>query len=121
MKAIKYIILALFAFSASVNAQVPTHDHSQMTTVKTDTLKVLGNCDMCKSRIESTVESEGANQAVWNASTKLLVVSYNPSKTNVDKLMKKLAAAGHDNEKYRADDKVYNSLPACCRYERGKF
>ena len=33
---------------------------------------------------------------------------------------KKIAAVGHDTEKYLADDKVYEKLPGCCHYERKK-
>jgi Cu(I)/Ag(I) efflux system membrane fusion protein len=29
---------------------------------------------------------------------------------------KKLAAAGHDTEKLKADDKAYSALPSCCKY-----
>jgi len=121
MKKIKFLTIALFAAVFSLNAQTQVHDHSKMLPIKTDTVKVLGNCDMCKARIENAVKSEGATSALWSADTKLLVVSYDPSKTSIDNLLKKIAAVGHDNEKYRADDKVYNTLPACCKYERGKF
>jgi Cu(I)/Ag(I) efflux system membrane fusion protein len=27
-----------------------------------------------------------------------------------------VAKAGHDTEKYKATDKVYNDLPGCCKY-----
>ncbi len=33
---------------------------------------------------------------------------------------KKLASVGHDTEKYKADDKAYNALDECCKYERRK-
>lgn len=33
---------------------------------------------------------------------------------------KKIAAVGHDTEKFEADDKVYEKLPGCCLYERKK-
>jgi outer membrane receptor for ferrienterochelin and colicins len=50
----------------------------------------------------------------------MLTVTYDPSKTSRDKLSKKLASVGHDTEKYRAPDDVYDKLPACCHYERAK-
>jgi hypothetical protein len=87
---------------------------------KTEALKVLGNCSMCKERIETAVTASGATSAYWDAKTQMLKVSYNPSKTNTDALAKKIASVGHDTEKYKADDKVYNSLPGCCKYERKK-
>jgi hypothetical protein len=50
----------------------------------------------------------------------MLAVTYDPAKTNVDLLSKKLAAVGHDTEKYKATDDAYNKLPSCCHYERAK-
>ena len=87
---------------------------------KTETFKVWGNCDMCKARIEKAVKSEGATTADWNKNTKILTVTFDPSKTSADSFSKKLAAVGHDTEKYRADDKAYQALDACCQYERRK-
>ena len=49
-----------------------------------------------------------------------VTVTYNPAKTGKEALSKKLAAAGHDTEKFKAPDEVYNSLPGCCHYERQK-
>jgi len=87
---------------------------------KTETFKVWGECDMCKSRIEKTVKAEGATSAAWDEKSQLLTVTYDPSKTNKDGLSKKLATVGHDTEKYKADDKVYEALPGCCHYDRAK-
>jgi hypothetical protein len=115
MKTMKlfFVIVLASVFSVSMNAQAGK--------LKTETLKVLGNCDMCKNRIESAVKSEGASTASWDAKTKILTVSYDPSKTNVDALARKAASVGHDTEKYKADDKTYNSLPGCCKYDRSGF
>lgn len=112
MKLFLVIVLAA-AFSVSMNAQTGK--------MKTETIKVLGNCDMCKNRIESAVKSEGAAKASWDSKTKMLAVSYDPSKTNTDAISKKIASVGHDTEKYKADDKTYNSLPGCCKYDRSGF
>ena len=124
MKSIRLIIsvLALSLFSVTASAQA--HDHSKATvagdTVKTETFKVWGACGMCKTRIEKTVKTEGATAASWDSKTQLLTVTYNPAKTGKEALSKKLAAAGHDTEKFKAPDEVYNSLPGCCHYERQK-
>ena len=83
---------------------------------KSETLKVQGNCGMCKSRIEKAVKVDGVSKAEWNADTKILAVTYDPAKTNLDEIGKKVAAVGHDNEKAKADDKTYKSLPMCCKY-----
>lgn len=87
---------------------------------KTETLKVLGKCDICKSRIEKAVKTEGVTKAKWVSSTQLLTITFDPSKTSSDLIAKRIAAAGHDNEKFKASDEAYASLPGCCHYERGK-
>ena len=51
----------------------------------------------------------------------MLTLVYNPTKVTSDDVLKKIAAAGHDNEKFRADEKAYSGLPGCCKYrESGK-
>lgn len=122
MKTLKLFIPALFAVLFGVTTSAQTQDHSKMNMAssKTETIKVWGNCDLCKARIEKTVTAEGATKADWNTKTKLLAVTFDPSKTSVDALSKKLAAAGHDTEQYKADDKAYDALPGCCHYPRAK-
>jgi periplasmic mercuric ion binding protein len=109
------VMMLLMAFGANSSAQTVTKSSGQQ---KTESFKVWGNCDLCKARIEKAVNSEGASSADWNTKTKLLTVTFDPSKTSVDAFCKKLASVGHDTEKYRADDKAYNALDACCKYER---
>lgn len=85
--------------------------------VKTEKIDVNGKCGMCKTRIEKAALSiDGVKTADWNIETHVLEVTYNKSKTSSDEIQKKIADVGHDTEKYKADDKVYNTLPACCRY-----
>jgi periplasmic mercuric ion binding protein len=117
MKTIKvFLIITLFAaFSEILVAQTKAVVTDKQ---KTETFKVWGNCDMCKNRIEKAVKAEGASSADWNKSTKMLSVTFDPSKTSVDSFSKKLASVGHDTEKYKADDKAYEALDACCKYER---
>jgi copper chaperone CopZ len=119
MKTLKmiFVIVLLTAFGISTSAQTTTK-----TTVKqrTETFKVWGKCDMCKTRIEKTVKAEGATSANWDTKTQLLAVTFDPAKTNVGSLSKKLASAGHDTEKFKAADDVYSKLPGCCHYDRAK-
>lgn len=84
----------------------------------TETFKVWGNCDLCKSRIEKAAKVEGVTNADWSTKTKLLTVTFDPSKTNKDALSKKNASVGHDTEKYKATDDVYAKLPGCCHFDR---
>ena len=118
MKTVKLFlaITMMMAIGANASAQTGT----KVSGPKTESFKVLGACGMCKTRIEKTAKEVGATSAAWDAKTKLVTVTFDPSKTSVDALSKKLASVGHDTEKYKADDKVYNALPGCCHYERGK-
>jgi len=120
MKTLKLIAITLFTVTLSVNSFAQMHDHSTMETTKTDTLKVAGNCGMCKTRIEKAAKIDGVTKAEWNDETKLLTLVYEPSKVKTDDVLKKIAAVGHDTEKFKADDKVYAKLPGCCQYDRLK-
>jgi copper chaperone CopZ len=119
MKTIKlfFAFLLLTAIGADASSQAVNKASEQQ---KTESFKVLGKCDMCKTRIEKTVKAEGATSASWDSKTQILTVTFDPSKTNKDALSKKLAAVGHDTEKYKAPDDVYAKLPGCCHYERSK-
>jgi mercuric ion binding protein len=116
MKQIRFIVAVLAIILASTGLYAQNQDKSAIAASKTETIKVGGNCDLCKTRIEKAAKIEGVNQAEWNKDTKVLKLVYNPSKVTSDVVQKKIAAVGHDTEKYKADDKIYNSLPGCCKY-----
>ena len=88
------------------------------TSVKNETIKVSGNCGMCKNKIEKAAKVAGATYANWNEETKILNVSYNTSKSNAEKIQKSIAASGYDTQNFKADDKAYNKLMSCCKYDR---
>ena len=107
MKA-KYFLLAVMSFcSASLFAQS-----------KTDTVKVWGNCEECKNKIEKAATSAGADVANWSDETYLLVVNYDASKTSSLDIQKSVAAVGYDTQDVKAEDAAYKKLPKCCQYER---
>ena len=122
MKTLNLFLTVVFALGLGVSSSAQTNDQSKakITSQKTESFKVWGKCGMCKARIEKTVKAEGATSAAWDEKTQMLTVSFDPSKTNRDDLSKKLAAVGHDTEKYKAPDDVYAKLPGCCHYERSK-
>lgn len=122
MKTLKIFITLLFAVVSGVTTSAQSHENMNMDkpATKTETFKVWGNCDLCKGRIENVVKTDGAISADWSTKTKLLTVTFDPAKTNIDAFSKKLAAAGYDTEKYRADNKAYNALDACCQYPRAR-
>ena len=85
---------------------------------KSESIKVWGNCGMCKTTIEKAAKDAGASAAVWNKTTKMLKITYLESATSNGKIQEKIAGAGYDTKDQTAPDAVYNELPECCQYER---
>ena len=86
---------------------------------KTEKIKVYGNCEMCKNRIEKAVNAiDGISKADWNIETKMLEVTFNDTKTDIHKVQMAVAKVGHDTDMHKAADEVYNKLPSCCKYDR---
>lgn len=115
MKSVKFIIVAALSIFFTKSSLAQSYNHSE---IKTDNIKVWGNCEMCKARIEKAAKIEGVSKAEWNTETKILTLVYDPSVVKSDDVQKKIASVGHDTEKFKAEDKTYNSLPGCCKYER---
>ena len=116
MKTLKLFLAAILAITMSATVSAQTKDHSTTAMTKTETFKVSGKCESCKTRIEKTAKVDGVSKAVWSEKTNMLTIAYNPSKVKTDDIQKSLAAVGHDTPKYEATDKAYNSLPGCCKY-----
>ena len=88
---------------------------------KTEKVKVYGNCSSCEKRIDKAAKSvDGVTKASWDEATLMLEVTYDPAKTNVEKIQTAVAKVGHDTDAIKADDKTYSALPACCKYDRPK-
>jgi hypothetical protein len=123
MKTLSLILTVLFASGVILTSNGQTNEKGKpggQASIKTESFQVSGNCDMCKERIEKAAKDEGAKSASWDSKTKMLTVTYDPSKTSKDGLSRKIASAGHDTEKFRAPDDVYAKLPGCCHYERAR-
>lgn len=88
---------------------------------KTEKVKVNGNCNMCKARIEKAAKAvDGVISANWDKDTKMMDLAFDDSKTDVHKVEMAIANAGHDTKMHKATDEAYNKLPGCCQYERAK-
>ncbi|HMG16832.1 MAG TPA: cation transporter [Saprospiraceae bacterium] len=110
--ALSILFLGGMLFSSiRLNAQKPE-------TLTTESFTVSGNCEMCKAKIEKAAKAGGATKAVWNPDNKILVVSYNKEKLNIDAIHQSIAKVGYDTDKIKATDKKYKALPTCCQYDR---
>ncbi len=103
------LLIALFTFAAC---------QAQIKNPKTETVKVWGNCDMCKATIEKAANKKGTAKAVWNDETKQATITYNTKTTTLNEVLKRIALAGYDNAVFAAPDAAYNNLHGCCQYDR---
>ena len=90
--------------------------HAQ--SIKSETIKVYGNCSQCRSHIQKAAKAAGATDAKWNVDTKMLIVSFDVSKTSSKKIQNSIAAAGYDTQDATASDAAYQKLDDCCQYDR---
>ncbi len=112
MKLLSLMAVAIaFSFStAKAQIQNPT----------TETVKVYGNCGMCKSKIEKAATEKNVSQAEWNEETGMATITYDATKTSKADILKKIALVGYDSDAFKAPDATYKKLPGCCKYERPK-
>lgn len=96
------------------------HAHLWAQNIQTDTLKVYGYCEMCKSRIERAAFIKGVISAKWSPKTKMLIVQYKPQKVSRQAIEQSILNVGHDLEHQKAKDEIYNQLHNCCRYRDEK-
>jgi copper chaperone CopZ len=112
MKTIKNIALILSLLF------VVTGCEAQIKNAKKETVKVYGNCGMCKKTIEKAANEKGIVKADWDIDSNMLTMTYDSAKTNPDAVLKKVAYAGYDSDKFRAPDEAYDALHGCCQYDR---
>lgn len=92
---------------------------AQPEAVVTETFKVWGNCDMCKTTIEKSLKSvDGMKSAKWNVKTKMITVKFEASKVSLETVKKTIAASGYDTEEFKASNEAYEKLHSCCQYDR---
>ncbi|MES2863733.1 MAG: DUF3347 domain-containing protein [Bacteroidota bacterium] len=107
---IKIMVATFVLLSITINAQIKN--------AKTETVKIYGNCGMCETKIEKTGTIKKVAMVDWNQETQMATLTYDATKTNQDEILKRIALAGYDSDKFLAPDDVYNNLHGCCQYDR---
>ncbi|MBK6574012.1 MAG: DUF3347 domain-containing protein [Saprospiraceae bacterium] len=95
-----------------------TSCEAQVKNAKTETVKIYGNCGMCETTIETAGNVKKVAKVDWDKDTKIAIIIYDSTKTNQDEILKRIALAGYDSDKFLAPDDVYSKLHGCCQYER---
>ena len=94
------------------------HVHAQIKNAQTISAKVSGNCGMCETTIEKAGNLKKEAQVDWDKDKQVATITYDPQKTTPEQVLKRIALAGYDNEKYLAPEEAYNNLHGCCQNER---
>ncbi len=111
IKKVTSVIIAVLLYSNSI---------AQIKNAKTETVKIYGNCGMCKTTIEKAGDIKKISKIVWDKDSKMATLTYDTKKTNQDAILKRIALSGYDSDKFLAPDNVYAKLPECCQYTRVK-
>jgi copper chaperone CopZ len=112
MNSLKKIVMAI-TLLLSVTFAV-----AQIKNSKTESVKILGNCGMCKANIEKAGNLKKIAKVDWNKDTKMATLTYDSEQTTQDEILKRIALAGYDSKKFLAPTDVYDNLHGCCQYER---
>lgn len=112
MKSILKLLMAVVVTLSITNC------NAQSKNTKTEIVKIYGNCEMCEKTIETAGNLKKIVKVDWNKDTKIAQISYDSLKTNQDEILKRIALAGYDSDKFLAPDAIYSKLPSCCQYER---
>jgi hypothetical protein len=107
-------------FSMIAIILLSTTTFAQIKNSKTESLKVYGNCGMCKEKIEKAGTQKNISKTIWSEETAMATITYDAKKTNADAILKKIALVGYDSDNFLAPDAVYKKLHGCCKYERVK-
>lgn len=110
MKTLSLVAVILFS--------IFTINTSSAQSKTTETIKVWGNCGMCKTTIEKAAKSAGAKTADWNEDSKELKVTYAAKKTSSAKIQDAIAKSGYDTQDFTAVKSAYDNLHGCCKYDR---
>lgn len=112
MSLLRKLVVPAFVLASSF------HVHAQIKNAETITAKVSGNCGMCEATIEKAGTVKKESQVEWDKDKQVATITYDPQKTTADQVLKRIALAGYDNEKFLAPEEAYNNLHGCCQYER---
>jgi periplasmic mercuric ion binding protein len=108
MKKILSILLISLIFSGLVVANPP-----KTAEVK---IKTSAVCGMCKKRIERDLGvTKGVTNSTLNLDDKVVTITYNPKKTNPEKLKAAISKIGYDADLVMADKTAHDALPDCCQ------
>src|SRR5690606_36334808 len=106
-------LITAFAALAFSNASA-----QQIKNAQTATVQITGNCGMCEKTIEKAGSAKGEASVDWDMDRNTATITFDSTSTDLDAILKRIAHAGYDNERYLAPQEAYDGLHGCCKYER---
>jgi len=118
MKTKNVILSGIMLFALMLLSSAAFSQDKKAETIK---IKTSAVCDQCKDRIEKGMAFEkGVKTVALDVDTKIVTITYNPSKTTPDDLRKAISKLGYNADNVARDKAAYAKLPACCKKETGK-
>jgi len=110
-----FILFISFSKSDFISSVEDNSDQVQKT--ERTSFVVKGNCKMCKKRIEKAALSlKGVKMATWDIPSNMIDLIYDDKKIELSDIHNKIASVGHDTDKAKASEDIYDELPMCCHY-----
>jgi Cu(I)/Ag(I) efflux system membrane fusion protein len=79
-------------------------------------IRVSGNCEMCKEKIEAAIKTSSVKRASWDPEKGILEVDFDRNSISANQIRERIARAGYDTDSLKADSAAYSQLHECCRY-----
>lgn len=119
----KNVIMVIMVLSVALSTQAQHETNSEQAQEKNKNasynIKVNGNCEMCKKRIEKAAYAvKGVKSAEWNTDNHTLHLILNEEKSAINDVKNAIAKVGHDTDEVKAPKEVYEKLHGCCQYDR---
>ena len=115
MKSISKIMVAIVVLLSITNS------FAQIKNAKTEKVKIAGNCEMCKNRIEDAGNEKNISKVIWSEKTQIATIKFDSEKTTAKEILTRIANVGHDSEMVQTSNETYTNLPECCQYDRGRI
>ncbi len=103
------ILLLATLIAAGCAARIPNAQSAES--------RISGNAAN-EAAIETAAFAKGEAEADWHADSQQATITFNSARTSLDAVLKRIALAGYDNERYLAPDAAYAALPEAAHYPR---
>lgn len=112
----KKLIILLLLFTAYQGANAQTHQTTEEAKKKSKFEKIIiqtsGDCHSCKEKIEKGLAFEkGIKDVEYDIETSKVMVVYNTTKTNPDKIRLFINSLGYDADDCKAEKETHSHHP----------